>query len=322
MDETSARIMMNDLGASNEPFLFICDFELNRCQVYPREEVPETVQFVTPLAERTERHAPPARQPGFFTSDAVSFREYEEAFTRVLRELQFGNTFLLNLTFPTRIHTDYTLSDIFSASTSPYRLLVEDEFVVFSPECFVRICDGHISTCPMKGTIRKATPNAESLLLSNLKETAEHDTTVDLLRNDLSIHASQVHVSRYRYLETVHTNRGDLLQMSSEISGILPEGYSSMLGDIIFDMLPAGSVSGAPKQETLKIIQAAEKKPRGYYTGVFGWYENGCLDSGVMIRFIEKQGKELYFKSGCGITAMSRVEEEYQELLDKVYLPF
>ena len=86
-------------------------------------------------------------------------------------------------------------------------------------------------------------------------------------------------------------------------------------------MLPAGSICGAPKKKTVEIILEAEQYDRGYYTGVFGHWDGNCLDSAVAIRYIEKEGENLVFKSGGGITFQSRCELEYDEMLKKVYVP-
>jgi para-aminobenzoate synthetase component 1 len=86
-------------------------------------------------------------------------------------------------------------------------------------------------------------------------------------------------------------------------------------------LLPAGSVSGAPKPKTLEIIKEIEEENRGYYTGVFGYYNGSELDSGVMIRFIENRAGKYFYRSGGGITTQSIVESEYQEAIDKVYVP-
>lgn len=322
---------MNFLGSQNTPFLFILDFELVRCQIYPLSDIPEHIRYTTPetkilgsdadvSSQEVSLQSAKLKDPTFI-SKGMSAEEYEIAFKKVLHELEYGNTFLVNLTFPTKIETSLSLKDVFTISHAPYKLCVEDEFVVFSPETFVKIEQGLIKTYPMKGTIRKDVPDAENVLLENEKEKAEHDTIVDLLRNDLSMHAEKVHVSRYRYLDTIKTNKTDLLQMSSEIVGTLSSDYKSSIGDILIDMLPAGSVSGAPKAQTLKIISSVEGLPRGYYTGVFGVFDGEGLDSAVMIRFIEKRDEGLYFRSGCGITAMSKMEDEFGELLDKVYIP-
>jgi para-aminobenzoate synthetase component 1 len=90
----------------------------------------------------------------------------------------------------------------------------------------------------------------------------------------------------------------------------------------LFELLPAGSISGAPKEKTVEIIKQTETYKRGYYTGICGIFDGQNLDSGVMIRFIEKQGSQYYFKSGGGITVNSIAEEEYHEMIQKVYLPF
>ena len=86
--------------------------------------------------------------------------------------------------------------------------------------------------------------------------------------------------------------------------------------------MPAGSISGAPKKKTIEIIDEVEGYERGSYTGIFGIFDGNDLDSGVMIRFIEKDGAEMYYKSGGGITINSIAENEYNELIDKVYVPF
>ena len=207
-------------------------------------------------------------------------------------------------------------------SEARYRIWWEDHFTVFSPEIFITIDEsGCIRSYPMKGTIDAKQFMAAQQLLDNKKERAEHATIVDLIRNDLSIVASNVRVTQYRYIEEIQTHRGGLLQSSSTIAGQLPDHYQEKLGDIIFQLLPAGSISGAPKNQTVQIIQEAEISKRGYYTGICGIFDGKKLDSGVMIRFIEKTDAGLVFRSGGGITAQSNGEEEYQEMIDKVYFP-
>jgi para-aminobenzoate synthetase component 1 len=144
---------------------------------------------------------------------------------------------------------------------------------------------------------------------------------VDLIRNDLSTIASDVHVSRFRYIDRINTNFGDILQVSSEIVGKLPNDYLNQLGSIVFSLLPAGSVTGAPKPKTLQIIKEVEASKRGYYTGIFGYFDGQSLDSAVMIRFIENKDNSFWFRSGGGITFQSDVTDEYNELVRKVYVP-
>jgi para-aminobenzoate synthetase component 1 len=251
-----------------------------------------------------------------------SLPHYENSFNLVHQNLAAGNSYLTNLTFATPIELNLGLPEIFERSNARYRLLFGDKFVVFSPEIFVRISNGKIRSYPMKGTIDASIPNAENLILGNAKETAEHNTIVDLIRNDLSMVASGVEVDRFRYIEKIVTHEKSLLQVSSEISGHLPADYASNLGDIFKKLLPAGSISGAPKKKTLEIIHQAETHERGFYTGVFGYFDGSKLDSGVMIRFIKNENGKLNFCSGGGITAKSIMQNEYNELIDKVYVPF
>jgi para-aminobenzoate synthetase component 1 len=150
---------------------------------------------------------------------------------------------------------------------------------------------------------------------------AEHVTIVDLIRNDLSQVASGVHVSRFRYIDEINTQQKQLLQVSSVVEGVLSDDYRNKLGDILLALLPAGSVSGAPKPKTLEVIAAAEGEPRGYYTGVFGYFDGRNLDSAVIIRYIENRSGEYFYRSGGGITTQSEVEKEFQEALDKIYVP-
>ena len=111
--------------------------------------------------------------------------------------------------------------------------------------------------------------------------------------------------------------------MSSKISANLQNNWHENIGDILTSLLPAGSITGTPKKKTIEILNKVEEYDRGFYTGIFGFFDGENLDSSVMIRFIEIDKKgELFYKSGGGITCDSNVELEYQELLDKIYLPF
>jgi len=210
---------------------------------------------------------------------------------------------------------------LYNQSNAKYKLWIKDSLLVLSPETFVRI-EGHkISSFPMKGTIDASVPNAVEIILNDTKEMAEHATIVDLIRNDLSLVADRVEVKRYRYCERIKTNRQDLIQISSEITGRLERNFRERVGNIIFTLLPAGSICGAPKAKTLQIIQEAEGYDRGYYSGICGYFDGENLDSGVMIRFIEQVNESMIFKSGGGITSQSELINEYEELIQKVYVP-
>lgn len=311
--------LMNKYGTDNEPFLFIIDFDMQKPEIHRLSELPSGIKFSAPLLS-----SHPALTPAvqfYLKKTPVSFERYSDAFANVQKNITAGNTYLLNLTFPTLIKLDQTLEEIYNSSVANYKLLYHNKFVVFSPEIFVRIHDGIIKSFPMKGTIDASIKDAEKILLSDKKEEAEHNTIVDLIRNDLSKIADEVTVTKFRYIDKIKSASSELLQVSSEITGNLSDGYINHLGDIISAMLPAGSVTGAPKKETVMIIKETEGYQRGWYTGIFGVFDGKSLDSGVMIRFIEKDGNDYYFKSGGGITYMSDSIREYEELISKVYVP-
>ena len=173
----------------------------------------------------------------------------------------------------------------------------------------------------MKGTIDASLPNAKETILESKKESAEHTMVVDLLRNDLSMVAKNVRVKSFRYITQIDSGSKKLLQVSSHISGDLDENWHENIGTFLKKLLPAGSISGTPKRSTLKIIDKIEGYERGYFSGIFGVYDGKSFDSAVMIRFIEKTKVGYIYKSGGGITLDSDVRSEYQELLDKVYIP-
>jgi len=312
--------LMNSYSDKGVPYLFIIDFNLLNPVIYKLDEVPHGIRFITPLLSNTTS-SPKFTRSFQFEKYPVLFSRYNEAFNNIHKNINMGRTFLANLTFPTRILTDLTLKGIFNLSSAKYKLLYDNNFVVFSPEIFVRIKGSEITSYPMKGTIDASIPDAESVILSDVKEIAEHNTIVDLIRNDLSIEAKDVTVTRYRYIDEIKTSDRTLLQVSSEITGYLDRDFRSRLGNIIIGMLPAGSVTGAPKKETVRIIRDSEKYDRGWYTGIFGVFDGRNLDSAVMIRFIENDSGTMYYKSGGGITFMSNAESEYKELIDKVYVP-
>lgn len=311
---------MNRCGRVRKPFLFGVDFEMEKGffveNPLENPEIPFVAGKVTNVPGDTI-HTIPSPRLEILHTDAAA---YYNKFGIIRKGLLRGDSFLANLTERTPIRINLNLEEIFHQSRAKYKVLLPDRIVCFSPESFVRIIDGEILSYPMKGTIDATVPGAERLLLDNYKEECEHYTITDLIRNDLNRIAEQVRVKRFRYIENIKTLKGEILQTSSEIAGKLPLNWESQLGDLIFKLLPAGSISGAPKAATIQLIREAEKIPRGYYSGVFGYFDGKNLDSAVMIRFIEKEGSQYYFRSGGGITINSKAEEEYQEILEKIYL--
>ena len=311
---------LNHLSAGQIPFLFIIDYKAESGFVIPADKINnDFVRYNFSSSDKKEKSK--NNQKIVWDVSPVSFNDYENKFNKVVNQIQRGNSFLVNLTQPSNINTNLSLFELYTQSKAKYKLWLKDQFTVLSPESFVKINNGKIWSFPMKGTIDGSIINAENIILDDIKEKAEHATIVDLIRNDLSLVAKNVKVIRYRYIDELQTNKGKLLQVSSEICGDLADNYHEKLGDIIFALLPAGSISGAPKPKTMEIIENVENYDRGFYTGIFGYFDGETLDSAVMIRFIEQMNEGLVFKSGGGITSKSNVQSEYQELIQKVYAP-
>jgi len=312
----------NQFGKQRQPFFFLVDFEQKKPLILSLEKIEKQGLFFD-LQGKTNYPTEKVRSKNALnlTALAMSKSEYQWGFEIVQQALQKGNSYLLNLTYPTEIKTNFSLLEVFEQAQAKYKLYYQNHFVCFSPECFVRTQQNQIVTYPMKGTIDATLPNAEQQLMASQKEQSEHYTIVDLMRNDLATVAENIEVRRFRYVDHIETEKGAILQTSSEIVGVLSENWQENVGTILAKLLPAGSISGAPKEKTVEIIQQAEKQERGYYTGIFGIFDGENIDSAVAIRFIEQCGEKMLFRSGGGITRQSQLEPEYAELLQKVYIP-
>lgn len=320
-NKSEATLLLNKYGEERTPFNFYCDFLGERWCIERIDRVQDD-PFHLEISSEVKNHKSPNRnQKSVLEKFPVPYQEFKSAFDKVLHQLNIGNSFLTNLTFQTPVATSLSLEEIFKRSTAKYKLLAPNQFVVFSPETFVKTKNNWIFSCPMKGTIDAALPNAQKEILNDPKETAEHITIVDLIRNDLSQVADQVTVSKFRYVDEIRTDGKNLLQISSEVKGLLETGWQAQMGEILSKLLPAGSISGAPKPETLKIIKSTESYDRDFYTGICGHFNGEDLDTGVMIRFIKLDQGQHYYCSGGGITSFSNSEKEYQEMIDKIYIP-
>ena len=314
---------LNHLGQQRIPFCFVIDFACNHCHIQLFSESSNEVFFdfngFQPLGKPSPLVLSQIQQP--IIKQPIDLASYHAAFQQAQNYMYQGHTYLLNLTFPTQITLHNHLLEIYLASQAKFKLYFNNQFVVFSPERFIQISHNVIKTYPMKGTIDATLPNAAQQILNNPKEKAEHTMVVDLLRNDLSRVATQVRVEKFRYLDKIQAGNKQLLQVSSQISGQLESHWQTRLGDIFAHLLPAGSISGTPKKRTLEIIQQLEGYKRGFFTGIFGYFDGENLDSAVIIRFIEQQDGKFFYKSGGGLTIDSEMYQEYQEMLAKIYIP-
>ena len=314
--------LMNKLGSAGVPFIFLINFDKTQGRVCPLTDAADNgIFFDFPGSSNSERLQAKARKKINYSFRAPSFDSYGKAFNYVVEQERQGNSYLVNLTFPSDFYCDCGLAEIFKTAKSLFKAYCENRFTFFSPERFIRIINGRISTCPMKGTIKDSGPGSRERLLGDSKEYAEHVTVVDLLRNDLNLVSKNVRVDNFRYIDRVGPAADPILQVSSKITGDLPGGWQSRIGSIFENLLPAGSICGAPKKMTCEIIAEAENYDRGFYTGVMGVFDGRSLDSAVIIRYIEKSADGLIYKSGGGITIYSDCRKEYEELMDKIYVP-
>lgn len=231
-------------------------------------------------------------------------------------EMRAGRSYLVNYCSQTGVRLVDSPQTLFQRSTAPFTIWLEGEFICFSPEAFISVTGDSISTNPMKGT-----GGDLAKLLADEKEQAEHATVVDLLRNDLGKVASGVRIESYRFASRIERQTGPLFQTSTRISGRMPRDWRGRIGEWLPQLLPAGSISGAPKQETLQLIRQNESEPRGFFTGIAVLFDGENLQSAVLIRFLDLSEPQKKFRSGAGITIYSDPEAEYDEIMSKVYIP-
>lgn len=320
---------MDQWTASHTPFLAIIDFEqqaplLYRLADLNGKETPIYYEF------------PKLNNSAVFSHDKVSedilvtpvkytraYEDYTTRFTHAIELMQKEKVDVINLTRETLLEVEGSLKGIYAAANSKYKLLVNNKFVCCSPEIFVRIGeDNVIRTYPMKGTIDANIPDAKNIVLNSEKEQQEHRATVDVLIEEFSEVAESVEVANYRYLDRLTTTDRDLYQVSSEVVGQLKDEYRGKYGSLLKRMLPAGSIVGAPKDRAYQIIRSVEGYKRGYYTGICALYDGLEFDSCVLIRFIEEaEDGKFFYKSGGGITSDSVCDLEFEETLNKIYVP-
>ncbi len=304
----------NRLGKERTPFLIVVSYDKSRVVVVPISELQNhDIEFEIDGNSFQKRDVK-------YSISSLEFEKYREKFQKVITSIRKGYTYVLNLTSESEIEINSDLKEIYKYAEAKYKIRFKDEFLSYSPETFVKISQNRITAFPMKGTLDGSVPNGDEVLLSNQKELAEHVMIVDLLRNDLNMVATKIRVEEFRTISKIRSGEKELFQMSSKIVGDLENDWQSQIGTILEKILPAGSITGTPKKRTVELISEIEEYHRGFFSGVFGIFDGENFDSGVMIRFLEKRGEKLFYKSGGGITLDSRVELEYREMIDKVYL--
>lgn len=257
----------------------------------------------------------------------VNFCEYSNAIKKIKEEIAKGNTYEVNYTYDFDVPFDGDELDLFnfllSKQKTPYNFYIKNQYdtvLSFSPELFFEMQNNHILTKPMKGTIhrgkdKKEDKNLIEFLKNDIKNRAENVMIVDLLRNDLGRIAKvgTVNVSKLFEIETHKT----LHQMTSQIEADLKENTTFF--DIFKAIFPCGSITGAPKISTMKVISDVEKGERNIYCGAIGMISPKETVFSVPIRILQKTNEQNNFKYRVGgaIVWDSDTQDEWEETLTK-----
>jgi len=305
---------LNFYGKNKIPIFFTISYDMKTFDIVKLSDMDSTIKYKID-------------DKNIYTNNIIlntineDFSIYKNKFDLVIQNIKKGNTYLFNLTVQTKIDNILNLKDIYNNCNAKYKLYYKNKFISFSPETFVKIKNNEISSYPMKGTIDASIKDAKNIILNNEKELAEHTMIVDLIRNDLSMVSNNVKVTKFRYIDKIKAGDKKLFQVSSKIIGELNNDWHENLGTIITKLLPAGSITGTPKQSTIKLINSIEKYPRDYFTGIWGIFDGTCVDTSVIIRYIQNNDGKFVYKSGGGITIDSDCLSEYNEMIDKIYIP-
>ena len=258
----------------------------------------------------------------------IHYQAYSKVIRQIKQEIACGNTYQVNYTYDYKIETQIDGFDLYNAilpnQTTPFNSYIKndyEEILCFSPELFFELQNNKIKTKPMKGTVKRGETQAQDIeniefLKNDVKNRAENVMIVDLLRNDLGKIAKtgSVKVDKLFEVETHKT----LHQMTSEISAELEE--KTTLFEIFKAIFPCGSITGAPKINTMEIIDKIETGSRGVYCGAIGLISSEKTVFSVPIRILQKKNDEDFFscRVGGAIVWDSTPKEEWEETLTKI----
>ena len=294
------------------------------------------IQFPLPLLyfevyETYEKYLPQTSQDiKLKITPQIHFSEYSTAIEKIKNEIKNGNTYEVNYTYDFEIENKSNHSNIeiyehfLSEQKTPYNTFIENEYetlLSFSPELFFELEGNHITTKPMKGTIKRGKTEKEDLQLKTYlqqdeKNRSENVMIVDLLRNDLGriAQTGSVKVTKLFEIETHKT----LHQMTSQIEADLKE--DTTLYDIFNAIFPCGSITGAPKISTMQIIDSVEFGKRGIYCGAIGLITPQSTTFSVPIRILQKPNNQnkFQYRVGGAVVWDSTAQDEWEETYTKI----
>lgn len=259
-------------------------------------------------------------------SPQFSREKYCSMVEKAKRYIREGDIFQVVLSNPVRAKAAGSLFDTYrvlrTANPSPYMFYFSSddlEMAGASPETLVKLERGKLTTFPLAGTRPRGKDSREDRkleeeLLADEKELAEHNMLVDLGRNDLGkiSRIGTVKVEKYLSVEKF----SHVMHLGSAVSGEIREDKDAI--DAVDAVLPAGTLSGAPKFRACQIIEELEQSRRGIYGGAVGYIDfAGNLDVCIAIRLVYKKNGEVCIRSGAGIVADSVPDREYEECRNK-----
>lgn len=290
-------------------------------------EATAEIESIINMIKTSEDESPSEKQrePVEFTCN-VSEEEYCQIIENTKEHIYAGDIFQAVISRQFKSHYEGSLMNAYrvlrTTNPSPYMVYMkidEDEIISTSPETLVKLTKGRLVTFPIAGSRPRGETDAqdkqlEEELLKDEKELAEHNMLVDLGRNDLGRLSKYGSVEVTEYM-TVH-KYSKIMHICSQVEGDIDNQYDGL--DAIKAILPAGTLSGAPKIRACEIIEELENEPRGIYGGALGYLDfTGNLDTCIAIRMAVKRDNEVYVQAGAGIVADSVAKTEYEESANK-----
>ncbi len=252
--------------------------------------------------------------------------EYGDMIRKAQHYIREGDIFQVVLSNPLEAEMDGSLFDVYrvlrTTNPSPYMFYFSSDDIEIagaSPETLAKLTDGKLFTFPLAGTRPRGATEAqdqalERELLADEKELAEHNMLVDLGRNDIGRISKLGSVQVEKYLQIERFSH--VMHIGSTVTGQIRDDRDA--GDAVDAILPAGTLSGAPKLRACQIIDELEGHERGIYGGAVGYLDfTGNLDTCIAIRLAYKKNGRVCVRSGAGIVADSVPDSEYQECLNK-----
>ncbi|MDR1700855.1 MAG: anthranilate synthase component I [Lachnoclostridium sp.] len=252
--------------------------------------------------------------------------EYCQMVVKAKEHIKEGDIFQVVLSNRWEAEFEGSLFDTYrvlrTINPSPYMFYFggsDLEIAGASPETLVKLHDGKLFTFPLAGTRPRGITDQEDIqrekeLLADEKELSEHNMLVDLGRNDLGKISKFGSIEVEKYMSILRFSH--VMHIGSTVSGEICEGKTGL--DAINAVLPAGTLSGAPKIRAMQIINELENTKRGIYGGAVGYLDfTGNMDTCIAIRIAYKRGKKVFIRSGAGIVADSNPKSEYRECMNK-----